>query len=108
MKEEPIHYLGLDVHQSTVVASVRDEKAKVIMRATVPTEEKAIVTLVKSAGPRVHVAFEEGTQAQWLHDVLIKHAERVVVCNVRGRDATRHANDRIDADEMSKRLCGAR
>jgi hypothetical protein len=35
---------------------------------------------------------------------LLGHAERVVVCNVRGRDALRNANDRIDADEMSKRL----
>lgn len=48
------------------------------MRATVPTEEKPIVKLVRSAGARVHVAFEEGTQAQWLHDVLTGVAERVV------------------------------
>jgi hypothetical protein len=87
-----------------VVASVRDEQGKVVMRATVPTEGKAILKLVKGVGPRVHVAFEEGTHAQWLHDLLVDHVERVVVCNVRGRDATRNANDRIDADEMSKRL----
>lgn len=48
-----------------------DEQGKVVMKATVATEEKAIVTLVKSAGPRVQVAFEEGTQAQWLHDLLL-------------------------------------
>lgn len=104
MKDEPIRYLGLDVHRSTVVGCVRDEQGKVVMKVTVATEEKAIVALVRSAGPRVHVAFEEGTQAQWLHDLLIGQAERVVVCNVRGRDALRNANDRIDADEMSKRL----
>lgn len=103
MKEGPIVYLGSDVHRSTV-ASVRDAEGKVIMRATVATEEKAILALVKGAEPRVHVAFEEGTQAQWLHDLLVGHVERVVVCNVRGRDATRNANDRVDADEMSKRL----
>jgi hypothetical protein len=34
--------------------------------------------------------------------VLIHHAERVVVCNVRGRDSMRNASDRIDADEMSQ------
>jgi transposase len=62
------------------------------------------VALVKSAGPRVHVAFEEGTQAQWLHDLLIDHAERVVVCNVRGDSETENKNDRIDADELSERL----
>lgn len=55
------------------------------MRATVATEARAILQLVRSAGPRVHVAFEEGTQAQWLHDVLVPHAEKVIVCNTRGR-----------------------
>lgn len=54
------------MHQATCVGSVRDEKGTVVMRATVPTEARAILQLVKSAGPRVHVAFEEGTQAQWL------------------------------------------
>ncbi len=83
MKQQAIHFVGLDVHQSTIVASVRDESGRVVMNATVPTEEKAIVALVRSR-PRVHVAFEKGTQAQWLHDLLIEHIERVVVCNVRG------------------------
>jgi len=63
MKQQAIHFVGLDVHQSTVIASVRDESGKVVMKATVPTEEKAIVSLVRS-WPRVHVAFEEGTQAR--------------------------------------------
>jgi hypothetical protein len=98
MKNRAIQYLAPDVHQATVVASLRDESGKILMRATVPTEIKAILTLVQSAGPRVHVAFEEGTQAQWLHDGLIDHAERVIVCNVRGRSETTNKSDRIDAD----------
>lgn len=62
MKPQPIHFVGLDVHQSTVVACVRDESGNVVMRATVPTEQKAIVALVRNASwARVHVAFEEGT-----------------------------------------------
>jgi hypothetical protein len=60
------------------------------MRATVATEAKAIVGLVRGLGGRVHLAFEEGTQAQWLHDVLVPHAERVVVCNTRGRNSAPH------------------
>jgi transposase len=104
MKQQAIQYLALDVHKATVVASLRDGSGRVLMRATVATEAKAILTLVKSAGPRVHVAFEEGTQAQWLHDLLIDHAERVVVCNVRGDSETENKSDRIDADELSERL----
>src|SRR5687768_5090510 len=53
--------------------------------------------------PRVHVVFEEGTQSQWLHDLLIDHAERVIVCNVRGRSETTNKSDRIDADSMAPR-----
>lgn len=104
MKNQAIQYLAFDVHQATIVASLRDENGKVLMRATVATEAKAILTLVKSAGPRVHVAFEEGTQAQWLHDLLIDHAERVIVCNVRGRSETTNKSDRIDADGLSELL----
>jgi len=103
MKQQAIHFVGLDVHQSTVVASVRDESGKIVMKATVPTEEKAIVALVRS-WPRVHVAFEEGTQAQWLHDVLIDQVERVVVCNVRGKGPLANKDDRIDADGISEKL----
>lgn len=104
MKQQAIQYLAMDVHQATVVASLRDESGKVLMRATVATEAKAILMLVKSAGARVHVAFEEGTQAQWLHDLLIDHAERVIVCNVRGRSETTNKSDRIDADSLSEIL----
>ena len=74
MKQQAIQYVALDVHQATVVVSVRDEQGSVVMRATVATEAKAIVGLVRGLGARVHVVFEEGTQAQWLHDVLKVHA----------------------------------
>ena len=104
MKNQAIQYLALDVHQATVVATVRDEQGAIRMRATVPTEAGAILGLVRSAGPRVHIAFEEGTQAQWLHDLLVPHAERVVVCNVRGRSETSNKSDRIDADALSEML----
>jgi transposase len=104
MKNQAIHYLAFDVHQATSVATVRDEHGAIRLRATVPTEGSAILGLVRGLGPRVHVAFEEGTQAQWLHDLLLPHAERVVVCNVRGRSETDNKSDRIDADELSERL----
>src|SRR5687768_13505048 len=60
MKDQATQYLALDVHQSTTVATVRNHKGGVELRATVPTEGHALVQLVRAAGPRVHVAFEEG------------------------------------------------
>jgi len=104
MKQQAIQYLALDVHQATVVATVRDERGNIVMRSTVRTEAKSIVALVRSAGPRVHVVFEEGTQAQWLYDLLKPHAERVVVASVRGKSEVASKSDRIDADDLSEML----
>jgi len=56
MKQQAVQYLAFDVHQATVVASLRDEHGKVVMRATVATEAKAILTLVRSAGKRARFA----------------------------------------------------
>jgi transposase len=104
MKDQAIQYLALDVHQSTVVATVREQGGAIVMRATVPTEARAILRLVRSVGSRVHVTFEEGTQAQWLHDVITPYAERVVVCNTRGEGEGGNKNDQLDADRLSERL----
>jgi transposase len=104
MKTQAIHYLGLDVHQATTVVSVRNEQGLVVMRAIVRTNADAILALVQGAGKRVRVAFEEGTQAQWLHDVLQPHAEQVIVCNVRGKSEVANKSDRIDADDLSEKL----
>jgi transposase len=104
MKQQTIQYLAFDVHQATVVGVARDERGSIVLRATIPTEARAILQLVKSGGPRVHVAFEEGTQAQWLHDLIVPHAEKVIVCNTRGRDESGNKNDRLDAEGLSERL----
>ena len=104
MKQQAIQYVALDVHQATLVVSVRDPQGAVVMRATIATEAKAIVGLIRGLRSRVYLVFEEGTQAQWLHDVLEPHAERVVVCNIRGRGETGNKSDRIDADRLSELL----
>jgi transposase len=104
MKDQAIQYLAFDVHQATIVATHRDPGGSIVMRATIPTEAKAVVRLIRSAGTRVHVAFEEGTQAQWLHDIVAPHAERVVVCNTRGEREGGNKNDRLDADRLCERL----
>jgi len=104
MKQQAIQYLFIDVHQATCVGTVRDQGGGIVMRATVATEARAILQLVRSAGPRVQVGFEEGTQAQWLHDLLVPHAEKVIVCNTRGRNESGNKSDRLDADAGCEQL----
>src|ERR1051325_5936133 len=64
-------YVGLDVHQATTVTTVREETGRVLARTVLPTEATAIVEWFRGMRGPVQVAFEEGTQAQWLHDLLV-------------------------------------
>jgi hypothetical protein len=98
-------YVGLDVHQATTVASVRERSGRVIARAILPTESVALAEFFASMRGTVNVAFEEGTQAQWLHDLLVPLSHTVTVCNLRG-EPRRPGNkaDVKDADNISRRL----
>lgn len=97
-------YTGLDVHQATTVASVRERGGRVIARAILPTEEQALVEFFGNMRGTIHVAFEEGTQAQWLYDLLEPVVDRVVVCNRRGEGRGASKDDKEDADDISHRL----
>jgi transposase len=98
-------YVGLDVHQATTVASVRQRSGRVIARAILPTEATALAEFFEGMRGTVNVAFEEGTQAQWLHDLLVPLTHTVTVCNLRG-EPRRPGNkaDGKDADNVSRRL----
>lgn len=98
-------YVGLDVHQATTVATVRDSAGKIIARSILPTEEAALLEFFAGMRGAVHVAFEEGTQAQWLHDLLFKRVARVVVCDRRG--TPKHGNKAIRWTPPSCRSCFA-
>ena len=100
-------YVGLDVHQATTVVSVQQERGNVIMRTVVPTEAESLVELCQRMRGRVSVALEEGTQAQWIYDLLTPVVDRVIVCDRRGASATRSKADQSDADELADLLrCG--
>lgn len=100
-------YVGLDVHQATTVVTVRDDGGRVVMRTTVPTQAAPLVELCKGMRGRVAVALEEGTQAQWLYEVLTPVVARVIVCDRRGASVHGNKADQSDADELADLLrCG--
>jgi transposase len=97
-------YVGLDVHQAMTVASVREANKRVIARSILATQEPALVEFFRAMRGSVHVAFEEGTQAQWLHDLLVPLVDRVVVCDRRAKVRRGNKGDQVDADELSELL----
>lgn len=94
-------YLAIDVHQATSGFTVRAVAGVVLERGVVETSAHALVALLRRPGPNLHVTFDEGTQAQWLHDLLVPHAARVVVCDPRAnRQKLANKSNRIDADPL--------
>ena len=81
MSEEK--YVGLDVHQSTTVAAVHDEHGRSVMESIVETDARAIRDLLGGLRGRVHVTFEEGTQAAWLYEGIRPMVAEVIVCDPR-------------------------
>ena len=97
-------YVALDVHQASTVASVREEGGRVIARSVLPTDGLALTEFVRGMRGAVHVTFEEGTQAQWLHDLLAPLVDRVIVCDRRGAPRQGNKGDQVDADTLSELL----
>lgn len=97
-------YVGMDVHQASTVASVRDDSGRLIVRSILPTHGPSLTEFFSGMRGARHVVFEEGTQSQWLYDLLVPIVDRVVVCD--GRRARREGNkgDRVDADRLSELL----
>jgi hypothetical protein len=87
---------------------VRDGNGRIIAQSILPTEDAALLEFVAGMRGAVHVAFEEGTQAQWLHDLLSPRVSRVVVCNRRGSAKQGNKGDWVDAGELADRLRAGR
>src|SRR5499427_7773563 len=99
-------YIGLDVHQATITVAVRDSAGKLVMEAILETKAETILQFLRGVRGSLHVTFEEGTWAAWLHDLLKPHVARVVVCDTRKNLGMRVGNksDRIDARKLSNLL----
>jgi len=71
------------------------------------TEPAALLEFFRSLRGSVHVTFEEGTQAQWLYDLLVPLVHQVLVCDRRGEKRRGNKGDHEDADALSDLLrCG--
>jgi hypothetical protein len=72
-------YIGLDVHQATVLAAALDSTGKLVMESTLETKAATILQFFRGVRGSLHVALEEGTCAAWLNDLLKPHVTTVLV-----------------------------
>ena len=99
-------YIGLDVHQATISAAVLDSTGKLVMECVLETKASTILQFIHGLRGSLHVTFEEGTCAAWLHDLLKPHVTEVLVCNPRKNALLKVGNksDRIDARKLAELL----
>ncbi len=100
-------YVGLDVHRDTISVAVLDSRGKLILDRVIPTNATAVRELIGLLRGKLHLAFEEGTSADWLYGLLRPLVAEVVVCDPRKIDRRGNKSDRIDARELADLLrCG--
>jgi transposase len=99
-------YIGLDVHQATISAAVLDSTGKLVMESILETKAATILQFIHGLRGSLHVTFEEGTCAAWLHDLLKPHVVKVLVCDPRKNALLKagNKNDRIDARKLADLL----
>jgi len=100
------YYVGMDVHQASIAIVVLNGAGKVVEAITLQTGASAVRSYLKRLTGRVSVTFEEGTQAQWLYDVVQPLVTSVLVCDPRQNRllAAGNKSDRIDAQKLAELL----
>jgi transposase len=99
-------YVGLDVHQASVVAAVLNAQGKCICQSILETKGSTIVDFITGLSGTLHLTFEEGTQSVWLYDLIRPLVAELVVCDPR-KDRLlvgENKGDRVDANKLAHRL----
>jgi len=101
-------YIGLDVHQATIVVAVMDASGKLVMESMLETKAATILQFFAGLRGTLSVTFDEGTWSAWLYDLLNSHVDKLVVCNPRKNALLKDGNksDRIDARKRAELLRG--
>src|SRR5438094_1984421 len=99
-------YIGLDVHKESISIAVLNSAGKVVMECVIETKASTILQFIHGLRGDVHLAFEEGTWAGWLYDLLKPHVTELVVCNPRKNALLKEGSksDRIDAHKLAELL----
>src|SRR6266446_5180796 len=107
-KESPMqtYYVGMDVHRASTWIVVLNGAGKMVMQSVIETGAERVRGFLKQLRGKVYVTFEEGTQANWLHEVVRLLVREVVVCDPRHNKLLQsgNKNDRVDAQKMAELL----
>lgn len=93
-------YIGLDAHSSSCTFAVISERGKRLKHQTVETNGSVLLEFVKTVPKTRYLCVEEGTQSQWLYDILSPHVEDMIV--VRQQKIVGNKDDIRDAYKLAE------
>ena len=93
-------YIGIDVHAHSCTVSVKGPSGRLLRTEVVETRGEALVESVRKVIGRKYLCIEEGTQSQWLHELLSPHVEDVAV--IVPPQTKGNKSDRIDAEGLAE------
>ncbi len=76
-------YIGLDAHASSCTLGVVGPSGKRLGSYVVETNARALIEVLRGIPGSRRLCLEEGTLAEWLHEVLEPHVAELVVTGVR-------------------------
>ena len=99
-------YIGMDVRKESNSIAVRNAAGKIVMECVIETKASTILQSIDGLCGEIHLTFEEGTWAAWLHDLLKPQVSKVVVCDPRRNALLQEGNqnDRVDARKLAELL----
>src|SRR6266699_561738 len=100
------YYVGMDVHRASIMIVVLNGAGKIVMQSVIETGAERVRGYLKQLRGKVYVTFEEGTQANWLHDVVRPLVTEVVVCDPRHNKLIQsgNTNDQVHAQKLAQSL----
>jgi transposase len=99
-----LKYIGMGVHKAITVIVVLNSLGEKLTEAFVRTTSMAILDFLQGQRGTLYVAFEEGTYAAWLYDLIRPHVADVVVCDPRKIVNQGNKSDKIDAMRLAELL----
>ena len=72
-------YIGLDVHMQSCTMAVMGPTGRRLREEIVPTNGRELVEAIRKVNGRRHLCMEEGTQSEWLYELLQPQVEELVV-----------------------------
>jgi len=95
-------YIGIDAHTESCTLAVMGPSGKRLREARLETNGKVLTDFVRSVAGQKHICLEEGTQAEWLYELLEPLADEVVVQLPERSNGVK--NDSVDAWQRADEL----